>query len=79
MEDIPFFLGNGGILGLKEDEDKFRRCQICSPQVARAVSQFEDSTVLKQNEHSEFNHHQDSKFFQENFVSSLTKEFNQLG
>ena len=62
-----FFLGNGVILGLTED--------------ARAVSQC-DSSILKENEHSEFNHHGDSKSFQEKFakhVSSTTKEFNQLG
>ena len=29
--------GNGGIVGLTEDEDKFRRWQICSPEVARVV------------------------------------------
>ena len=45
---------------------------------ARAVSQC-DSSILKENE---FNHHEDSKSFQEKFakhVSSTTKEFNQLG
>ena len=62
-----FFQGNGVILGLTED--------------ARAVSQC-DSSILNENEHSEFNHHKDSKSFQEKFakhVSSTTKEFNQLG
>ena len=34
----PFFLENGGILGLTKDDDKFRRWQISSPEVARAVS-----------------------------------------
>ena len=75
----PFFLGNGGIFGLTEDKDKFLRWQICSLEVARAASQFENSTVLKENEHSEFHHHEDSKSFQEKIakhVSSLTKEFN---
>lgn len=62
-----FFQGNGVILGLTED--------------ARAVSQC-DSSILNENEHSEFNPHEDSKSFQEKFakhVSSTTKEFNQLG
>ena len=49
--------GNGGIAGLMEDEDKFRRWQIYSPEVARVVSEFEDITILKGNEHSEFQHH----------------------
>ena len=39
--------GTGGLLGLTEDEDKFRRWQICSPEVARVVSQFEERTVLE--------------------------------
>ena len=75
---ISFFIENGCILCLTKDEDKFRRWQICSLEVVRAVSQFEDSTVLKENEHSEFQ----EKSFQEKFVkhlSSLTIEFNQLG
>ena len=74
--------GNGGIAGLMEDEDKFRRWQIYSPEVARVVSEFEDITILKGNEHSEFHHHEDSKAFQEKLakhVALLTTEFNQLG
>ena len=74
--------GNGGIVGLTEDEDKFRRWQICSPEVARVVSKFEDITVLKGNVHSEFHHHEDSKTFQEKFArrtAMLTTEFNQIG
>ena len=70
------FLGSESILGLTEDEDKFRRWQICSAEAARAVSQFEGSTVFKENEHSEFHHHKDSKSFREKFakhVPSLTK------
>ena len=55
--------GNGWIVGLTEDEDKFRRRQICSPEVARVVSECEDITVLKGNEHSEFHHHEDFKAF----------------
>ena len=74
--------GNGGIVGLTEDEDKFRRWQICSPGVAKHVSEFEDIAVLKGNEHSEFHHHEDSKAFQERFakhVALLATKFNQLG
>ena len=74
--------GNGGIVGLTEDEDKFRRWQICNPEVERVVSEFEDITVLKGNEHSEFHHHEDSKAFHQKFakhVALLTTEFNQLG
>ena len=76
------YLGNGGIVGLTEDEDKFRRWQICSPEVARVVSEFEDITMLKGNEHFEFHHHENFKAFQEKFdkhVALLTIEFNQIG
>ena len=68
FERYPFFLGNGSILGLTEDADKFRKWQICSLEVARAVSRFEDSTVLQENERSEFHHHEDSNTFQEKFT-----------
>ena len=66
--------GNGGIVGLTEDEDKFRRWQICSPEVARVVSEFEDITVLKGIEHSEFHHHEDSKAFQEKLLTFRSKQ-----
>ena len=42
----PFFLGNGGILGLTEGEDKFHRWKICGPELARVVSHFENSNLL---------------------------------
>ena len=74
--------GNGGIVRLTEDEDKFQRWQICSPEVAKVVSEFEDITVREGNEHSNFDHHEDSKAFQDKFakhVALLTTEFNQLG
>ena len=44
--------------------------------------EFENITVLKGNEHSEFHHHEDSKAFQEKFakhVALLTTELNQIG
>ena len=58
------------------EDDKF-----AAQKVARVVSEFEDITVLKGNEHSEFHHHEDSKAFQEKFakhVALLTTELNQL-
>ena len=67
---------------MTEEEDKFRRWQICSPEVARVVSEFEELTVLKGNEHSKYNHHEDSPTFQEKFrknVDKLSNEIEQLG
>ena len=54
-----------------EDKDKFHRWQICRPKLARAIS------VLKENELSNYNHHEDSPAFQEKFgkhVDNLSKE-----
>ena len=70
------------MIGLTEDEKKFRRWQICSPEVARLVTEFENGTVLKENQHSEFHHHEVSPSFQEKFkkhVSGLAMELEQLG
>ena len=70
------------MIWLTEDEKKFRRWQICSPEVARLVTEFENGTVLKENEHSEFHHHEDSPSFQENFkkyMSGLAMELEQFG
>ena len=50
--------------------------------MAKAVSEFEDLTVLKGNEHWKYNHHEDSPAFQETFgkhVDNLAKEIGQLG
>ena len=33
------FTGSGGMIGLTEDDDKWRRWQVCSPEVARAVDE----------------------------------------
>ena len=67
---------------LTEDEKKFRRWQICSAEVAKLFTEFENGTALKENEHSEFHHHEDSPSFQEKFkkhVSGLAMELEQLG
>ena len=40
------YLGDRGFVGLTEDEDKFRRWQICSAEVAKAVLELEDLRVL---------------------------------
>ena len=60
----------------------FKDGKFTAPQEARVVSEFKDITVLKENEHSEFHYHENSKAFQEKFakhVALLTTEFNQLG
>ena len=70
------------MIGLTEDERKFCRWKICSPEVARLAMEFENGTVLKENEHSEFHHHEDSPSFQEKskkHVSGLAMELKQLG
>ena len=74
--------GDGGMVGLTEDEEKFRHWAICSPEIARAVAEFEERTVLQQKQHGSFHHHEDSNSFQIRFaehVNDLLTEFEQLG
>ena len=74
--------GDGGMVGLTEDEEKFRHWTICSPEIARAVAEFEEGTVLQQKQHGSFHHHEDSNSFQIRFakhVNDLLTEFEQLG
>ena len=76
------FSGDGRMTGLTEDEKKFCRWQICSPVQARLVTEFENGTVLKENEHEEFYQHEDSPSFQRKFknhMSGLAMELEQLG
>ena len=66
---------------MSEDKYMFRRWQICSLEVTRVISEFEDLTVLKGNEHSKYNHHEDSPAFQANFrrnADNVSKEIEQL-
>ena len=39
--------GVWGMVGLTEDEEKFRHQTICSPEIPRAVAKFEEGTVLQ--------------------------------
>ena len=67
---------------MTEDENKFRRWQTGSPEVARGASEFEDLSVLKENEHSKYNHYKDSLAFPEKFrkhFNNPSKEIEQLG
>ena len=54
---------DGGMVSLTEDEDKLRRWTICSPEISRAVAEFEKSTVLETKDHITFHHHEDSDSF----------------
>ena len=74
--------GDGGMTGLTEDAERFRRWQICSPEQARIVAEFEEQCILKSNDHGEFHHHEDSRSFQVKFkknVEDLIAEFVALG
>ena len=74
--------GDGGILGLTEHEEKLRRWMVCGPEVARAVDEFELSSVLRREETTEYRHHEQTPGFQKRFfnhVNTTTEEFNKLG
>ena len=49
--------GDRDLVGLTESKKKFRRWQLCNPEVARAVLEFEDVTVLQGKEHTELQRH----------------------
>ena len=42
---------DGGIIGLTEDKDQFNRWLVCTPKVARAITEFYPQTVLRNNEY----------------------------
>ena len=70
------------MVGLTEDDDKWRRWQVCSPEAARAVAEFKEGTVLRVSDHTEFHHHEDTKSFQQKFakdVDSFKTAMEQLG
>ena len=74
--------GDGGMVGLTEDAEKFRHWTICSPEIAKAVAESEEGTVLQEKQHGRFHHHEDSNSFQIRFaknVHDLLTEFEQLG
>ena len=57
------------MIDLTEVENKFYGRQICSPEVARAIAEFESTTVLKGEKNFEFYHRKDSLVFKEGFQS----------
>ena len=40
--------GDGGNIGIAEDEDRLRKWMVCGPEVARILMEFEKNSVLKQ-------------------------------
>ena len=83
-KDIKDIKGSGGMVGLTEDPEKFRRWSVCSPEIARVIKEFEAQSVLnmEHNTDHEFHHHEHSASFQTRFakhVEDLTSEFVQLG
>ena len=74
--------GDGGMVGLTDDDEKFRHWEICSPEIVRVIAEFEEGTMLQQKQHGSFHHHEDSNSFQIRFakhVNDLLTELEQLG
>ena len=74
--------GDGGILGLTENEEKMRRWMVSGPEATQTNSEFEAAYVLKKEGKKEFCHHEETPSFQKRFVrsvSSLISEFEKLG
>ena len=73
--------GDGGAIGLTEDEDKLRKWMVCGPEVASIVKEFEENSALRRTERSDFRHHEQTAFFQKRFkdhVDKLCTEFKKM-
>ena len=44
--------GDGGALGITEDEEKFRKWMVCGPEIAKMVKEFEHVTILRMRTHN---------------------------
>ena len=51
--------GDRGMVGLTEDEEKFRHWTICSPEITKVIAEFGEGTLLQQKQHGSFYHHED--------------------
>ena len=59
--------GDGGAIGLTEDENKLLRWMVCGPEAVRVVSKFEAACILKDEKSTEFRHHEQTSGFQQRF------------
>ena len=51
--------GEGCMVGLTKDEEKFRHWTICSPEITKSITEFGEGTLLQQKQHGSFYHHKD--------------------
>ena len=76
------FKGDGGAIGLTEDEAKLQKWSVCGPEIGRMVREFEDMSVLSKNYAKTYRHHEETTGFQNRFIhhcKSLVGEFEMLG
>ena len=75
--------GKERIVGITEDEDKFHRWLLCTPEVPGVIAEFEAQNFLKNNKHhQDFHHREDSKTFPSRFqghVDVLSKRVRTTG
>ena len=74
--------GCGGVLGLTKDEEKLQHRMVCGPEMARAVAEFELSSILRKEETTDYRHDEQSPAFQKrflNYVNSKRDKFSKLG
>ena len=69
---------DGGMVGLTEDDEKFRHWEICSPEIARVIAEFEKGTMLQQKQHGSFHHHEYSNSFQIRFAKHVNDLLTEL-
>ena len=51
--------GEGCMVGLTEDEEKFRHWTRCIPEITKVIAEFGEETLLQQKQHGSFYHHED--------------------
>ncbi len=73
--------GNGGAIGLFQDENALLRWMVAGPEICRVIEEFEDSSGL-QDLQPQTKHHEQNKSFQSHFkadVIKLVKQIKEMG
>ena len=63
--------GDGGAIGLTEDEDRLRKWMVCGAEVAKIVMEFEKNSVLKQTRITGYRHYEEAVLFQKRFKTHV--------
>ncbi len=65
--------GDGGVIGITENESALRRCMIAGPETSRLLSQYEESASLKSKPDSPSRHHEQIPSIQKEFATDVKR------